>query len=323
MKVTQKSPHPALNSALPCSLSGIGLKTAWLTHFVVTCRAERWALSAEILGISPQALRRSLEAFSAHLGGGFFSLKGPEIQLSERGKALYAELNPIFETLDGLKEQVRAAQRYAQGYAQPSPFVLGLCRGYWPDPHFFKQLLLSLAPQQGLQCQYFESPTELALALQEQRIDLALSHQALNGPGALTLLGPSSPFVIVSAASAPPETRRPWWQWKYALAPAPQRPAWQDHLPKAQIHFETNSTALLIKAAQAGDCAVCLPAFYLHAPHAWGSSLAVVATPPCLDFFTAWVSVSEHPHSKPHSPHKPNKQKLLQKLAEFGYVVAP
>ncbi|MGE3728485.1 MAG: hypothetical protein AB7I41_23245 [Candidatus Sericytochromatia bacterium] len=292
-----------------------GLKTCWLAHFVITARTAQLGLSARILGISPQALRRSLEAFSEFMGGELFLFKAAEIQLSALGQQLFAELNPVFEALDTLKAQVRAAQRAAQrlplngSAALPpvQPLVLGFVAGFYGEAKLVRLLRSALAPQQGLIQRKFDTPAALAHALQTQAVDMAFSPAPLDCPNALSFQGPASPFVIVSA----PQPLRNWDDWSYALAPATLSLPWLARLKPAQIYLVSNLTGLLIQAALSGACAVCLPAWAIEAETRSGQ-LAVVALPPAPAHFSPYLSLIARESVAP----------FIRPLVEAGFLLS-
>jgi len=290
-----------------------GLKTCWLAHFVITARTAQLGLSARILGISPQALRRSLEAFSEFMGGELFHFKAAEIQLSALGQQLFAELNPVFEALDTLKAQVRAAQRTplngsaAASLSPVQPLVLGFVAGFYGEAKLVRLLLSALAPQQGLIQRKFDTPAALAHALQTQAVDLAFSPAPLDCANALSFQGPASPFVIVSA----PQPLRNWEDWSYALAPAALSPPWLARLKPAQIYLVSNLTGLLIQAALSGACAVCLPAWAIEAETRSGM-LAVVALPPAPAHFSPYLSLIARERVAP----------FIRPLVEAGFLLS-
>jgi len=313
------SPIPVLPPAVAPRL---GLKTCWLAHFVITCRAEQLPLSARILGMTPQALRRSLEGFADFMSGALFRFDGPRLLLTQKGLQLLADLAPVFDNIDRLKAEVRSAHRLTQVLNQGStqetplgcpplqpnrqPLVLGFEAGFFGEAKMLRLLLSALAPQQPLIQRSFQDPAALALALQAQQVDLAFSVQPLDCPTALKFQGPLSPFVIVSA----PQALRSWSDWQYALAPAALRPGWQAELPPAQVSFESSQIRLLIQRAQSGDCAVCLPALAIEAETQNGS-LAVVALPPFPSYFRPCLSLIAREQVAP----------FIRPLVEAGFLL--
>jgi LysR family glycine cleavage system transcriptional activator len=85
-----------MKSATPASLRG-------LRTFCVAARYESFKAAADELFITSSAVSQQVKALEAELGLKLFERGTRELKLSEHGQALFAELSPLIDQLDGVR----------------------------------------------------------------------------------------------------------------------------------------------------------------------------------------------------------------------------
>ena len=93
-----------MKSATPASLRG-------LRTFCVAARYESFKAAADELFITSSAVSQQVKALEAELGLKLFERGTRELKLSEHGQALFAELSPLIDQLDGVVADFKTSGR--------------------------------------------------------------------------------------------------------------------------------------------------------------------------------------------------------------------
>ena len=150
---------------------GIKMNLLYLSYFMEIAKREHLTQAADELHITQPALSRALSKLEQELGVKLFERDKKKLRLNENGRILQQAAEKIFAELDELQVQLSDAGEGVRGK---------LCIGSsFPerDPDFVQQCILEFMQNYpDVSVDYMQiPPLQLARALDERRIDVAIS----------------------------------------------------------------------------------------------------------------------------------------------------
>ena len=150
-----------------------------IRYFTVLAAELSFTRAAQKLHVSQPPLSFQIARLEAELGARLFTRTSRSVVLSEAGKAFLPHAQAVLARLDEARSHVQRVATGLQGRVQ-----VGLAGSHFlgPFPKFIQQFRL-LRPDLEVALQEM-TPVEHLQALRDGRLDLCVSRNALNAPGA-------------------------------------------------------------------------------------------------------------------------------------------